>query len=169
MKRTEIEPPKCKKCHKLFIKFDSLFCPYCGTACLNNSIIDNSTTGSFDPSNRLQKPWREPPPSIPLPPLKHVSHTNMEPWRPIMKNTLRKRRMCKLAPKRQESRVASNPTVHESPVANSYSQNISTAVSIRKEDTLTFVDQDVSETQGYHIFFFTESLISFIYFSRNDQ
>lgn len=76
--------PICKKCKNVFIQITSFFCPYCGTACLENLVIKEKTTASYDPRNPLLKPWREPPPSLSLPPIKNNFH-NPDPWRPTMK------------------------------------------------------------------------------------
>jgi hypothetical protein len=87
----ETSTPTCKGCKKIFIKLDALFCPYCGTACIRNQNIKEKTTAHHDPMNPLLKPWRDPPPSISLPPtLRTSTFINKDPWRPIMRNSNKK-------------------------------------------------------------------------------
>jgi uncharacterized Zn finger protein (UPF0148 family) len=77
--------PTCKNCKQIFISLGSLFCPYCGTPCIDNHVIKNKTTKNYDPANPAAKPWREPPPLINLPSVSN-SFFNKKPWKPIMKH-----------------------------------------------------------------------------------
>eukprot|EP00981_Chlorochromonas_danica_P000688 scaffold147_cov164-Ochromonas_danica.AAC.5 len=73
----------CLSCFSSLECENASFCPQCGGVIITGSVVESSTTASYDPLSREWKPWREKP-MIPKRNYRHFQG-KPKPWFPSMK------------------------------------------------------------------------------------